>query len=198
MIAAAVALVVAGAIALAAARRPRMRPELWLWLLGEVEAHVADGADVTTATMGVCLHGPPRLRSAAEAALRAEPDGDDQALLRALRPHADDEVGDRVIDGLGAVLGGGAHTGPALVSLGETITMMADDARDLERIAARAELARWLLLTPLVTVAAGHLPPAGEWIVTAAALVAWWLAGLVLRPPASARVLAPPGVRSEA
>ncbi|MBW3603300.1 MAG: hypothetical protein KY460_00070 [Actinobacteria bacterium] len=172
-------------------RRGQTADRWWPWFVGAVEHELdRDGADVATATLRAGLGGPPPLRDATRAVVRAAPDADAVALIDMLRGRVATAAGDRLFGTVAALHERGAPAGAALAWLRGDASAAAAHACACAGVAAGGTVARWLLLVPLVPVVGSDLPTGGRWSAAVLAVGLWWCAGRWLRPYPSARVFA--------
>lgn len=188
-----VALAVVVVLAIVERRRhpPTVAPAVWLWLLAEVECHVDRPAvDPCDAVVGVCLHGPPQIRSAAEAAVRDGPGAPPDVLLGRLCDRLATAAGDRLCAAAAAAAGSRVDPAAAIARLrtDETATV---ELQSRIRATMRCGMAAcWLLLSPLVLVAARVAAGGAGWVVAGATAAAWWLTRRWMRAAVTdARVL---------
>lgn len=173
-------------------RRTRpVAPTVWQWLLAEVESHVDGTAvDPCDVVVGVCLYGPPPIRSAAADAVRAHAGAPRAVLLGALCDRLANAPGDRLCATAAAVAAGGVEPAKILARLrvGEAAS---EDAQRRARGTLRLGTAGcWLLLVPLGLVGSGAITGDAAWVVAAGAVAAWWVGRAWLRAAvADARVL---------
>lgn len=178
---------VIGVLLLLAADRRRqgaaLDADLWPWLIAEIEAHVGAAVDAATAAVGVCLHGPPPVASAMRSAVTAHAgDTSPAVLLHALRNRLRDPRVDRLCD---TVITGGSTDLARLRMLEEAES---DRERAQRRSVMVGTAARWMLLAPLVAVAAGAVADVAAWTIAALAIAGWWAAGRWLRAERRFRV----------
>lgn len=167
----------------------------WAWLLTEVEEQIAAAAaDPCDAAVGVCLHGPPAVRSAAQEVVRSHGDAPPPQLLGELCDRLATARGDRMGARVAAIAGGSGDPAP-LSRLRDSEAALAD-AHDRARAALRVGAAgSWLLLSPLPAVATGATTGATGWAAAFAAVGLWWLARRWLRAAVTdVRVLAGPSL----
>lgn len=163
----------------------------WPWFVGAVEHELdRDDTDLATATMRAGLGGPPALRDATRAVVRAAPDADAVALIGMLRARVATAAGDRLFGTVAALHVRSAPAGTALACLRRDASAAAADAGACAGVAATGGVARWLLLAPLATVLGSDLPTGGRWIASVLSVALWWCAGNWLRPRPPARVFA--------
>jgi hypothetical protein len=194
------ALVVVGVVTIVEHHRraPSVSPTVWLWLLAEVESHV-DGAadDPCDAVVGVCLHGPPQIRSATADAVRDHAGAPRAVLLGGLCDRLATGPADRLCATAAAVAGSGIDPGAALARLRVGEAASADAQRRARGTLRLGTAACWLLLGPLGLVGSGVITGGAAWAVAACAVAAWWLGRVWVRAAvADARVLTGSSVRA--
>lgn len=190
--------VVAGLALAGRGRRTRaVPPDVWAWLLTEVEVHVDRvAADPCDAAVGVCLHGPPAVRAAARAVVRDHGDAQPGVLLGMLCDRLGTAQGDRMCATVAALASGAG--GPALLArLRDAEAALADAQRAARAVAHAGAVGCWLLLSPLALVAAGVATGTAAWTTAVAAVAGWWLGRRWLcTPVAGPRVLTGRAVRA--
>ncbi len=163
----------------------------WPWLIGVIEDRAVQGwDDLPTVTVGVCLHGPPRVRRAARAALRIQPGVDALSLIGALRDRVASARGDRLFGTVAAVAVRAASPDRPLARLRARELTITADERACGMTAAAGVPPRWLLLAPLAPVVGGQLSGLTAWLAAGAAVSSWWFAARWLRPRTCVRVFA--------
>ncbi|HSJ46463.1 MAG TPA: hypothetical protein VK923_17435 [Euzebyales bacterium] len=187
------ALVVVGVVAITDHRRRTgpVAPTLWLWLLAEVESHVDGTAvDPCDVVVGVCLHGPPPVRCAAEDAVRAHGGAPRAVLLGGLCDRLATAPGDRLCATAAAAAAGGVDPAAALARLRVGEVASADATCRARGTLRLGTAACWLLLSPLGLVGSGVITGGAAWVVAAGAVAAWWAGSAWVRAAvADARVL---------
>ncbi|CAN5920405.1 hypothetical protein BH23ACT10_BH23ACT10_05510 [soil metagenome] len=162
---------------------------VWPWLVAEIERRLDEGGvDPVTATVQACLGGPPALRSAADDAVRTAGDADAVALLAALRDRVNSADGDRVFATIAAVHVSAAPTDAPLAGLRARMSTASAHGAERAAVASGVTVARWLVLVPVVPVAAGDLAGTAGWCAAAAAVGLWWWTGQWVRPRRDVRV----------
>lgn len=172
-------------------RPPVVPPTVWLWLLAEVESHL-DGTttDPCDVVVGVCLHGPPPVRAAAEAVVRDHAGAPPAVLLGRLCDRLATPSGDRLCATAAAVSRRGADRASVLSDLraGEATAVAA--RRGIRATLRLGSVGCWLLLSPLALVGAGVATGGSAWVLAVGAVAAWWLCRTwVRRATVDARVL---------
>lgn len=198
MIAVAALAVVAGLLLVERRRHIHVVPtDVWARLLTEVEAHVDRGTgDPCDVAVGVCLHGPPAVRSPARAVVRDHGDASPGVLLGMLCDRLGTAQGDRMCAAV-ATIAGGAGDVLLLARLRDREAAMADVQRSAHAVARGGAAGCWLLLTPLALVATGRLSDVAAWATSVAAVGGWWAGRAWLRANvAGLRVFTGRGVRA--
>jgi hypothetical protein len=198
VIAVAARAVVAGLVLVERHRHTDVVPtDVWARLLTEVEAHVDRGTgDPCDVAVGVCLHGPPAVRSAARAAVRDQGDASPGVLLGMLCERLRTAQGDRMCATV-AVIAGGVGDVTLLARLRDREAALADARRTARAVARGGAAGCWLLLTPLALVATGRLSGVAAWATSVAAVAGWWAGRAWLRTTvAGPRVFTGRGVRA--
>lgn len=173
-------------------------PPAWLWLLAEVESHVDTTAvDPCDMVVGVCLHGPPPIRSAAEAVLADHAGAAPAELLAALCDRLATTLGDRLCATAAAAAGSGVDPATALARLrADEAALVAARCR-IRGILRGGMAVCWLLLSPLGLVVAGVTTGGAAWVLAGLVVAAWWLGRRWIRAAVSdTRVLTGASVRA--
>lgn len=192
----------AGALAVVAAvvlalehreQRRRRRPGAgpwWPWLIAVIaRQRDRDGADLPTATVRACLGGPPELRSVTEQVVATGGGADALQLLSALRDRIGSAAGDRVFGTIAALHIRGAPASSALAWLRADASAVAAHEQACAAITGGGNIARWLLLAPVVPWVTGYLHGVPGLSVAITAVGLWWGAGRWLRDRPDTRVL---------
>ena len=177
---------------------PFLSPTVWPWLLAEVESHI-DGAavDPSDVVVGVCIHGPPPIHAAAEAAVRDHPGAPPAVLLGGFCDRLATAPGDRLCATVAAIAGSGADPAPAIARLRVSEAASVDAQRRVRASLRLGTAGCLLLLSPLALVAARVTTGGAAWAVAAGAVAAWWLGRTWIRAAvADTRVFTGSSVRA--
>ena len=198
VIAVAALALVAGLVLVERRRHTHVVPtDVWARLLTEVEAHVDRGTgDPCDVAVGVCLHGPPAVRSAARAVVRDHGDAPPGVLLGMLCDRLGTAQGDRMGATVAAIAGGAGDV-MLLARLRDGEAALADAQRSARAVSRGGAAACWLLLSPLALVATGLATEMAAWVISVAAVAGWWSGRAWLRATvACPRVFTGRGVRT--
>lgn len=154
---------------------------LWPWVLAEVELRAAGAhpdVDRSAVALAVLLDGPASTRDTVRAAVRTHGAA---APATALLADACDRLADADADRLRALAGGGPRTAASGEGAAWARAVAADAVAHratAARLARVGHAGRWLLLTPLATVATGAVGGAHGWAVAVLAVLSWVVAGV--------------------
>lgn len=173
-------------------------PPAWLWLLAEVESHVATTAvDPCDVVVGVCLHGPPPIRTAAEAVIADHAGAAPPELLAALCDRLATTPGDRLCATVAAAAGSGVDPATAVARLRTDEAALVAARCRIRGILRGGTVVCWLLLSPLGLVVAGVTTGGAAWVLTGLVVAGWWLGRRWIRAAVSdTRVLTGASVRA--